>query len=682
MRRSSSRIGFRRLAAFTLVVATGAPATFAEAKPGDEDVATAYMDMSLESLLRVDVTSVTGAALPWFANPAAVYTITNEDIRRSGHQTLAEVLRMIPGVQVSRVDSRQWAVSARGLDDVFAKELLVLVDGRLVYDPSFAGVWWDIQNMVLEDIERIEVIRGPGATLWGANAVNGVINITTKSAKDTRGLYVTAGVGNEERGFGALRYGSPLGPTTDVRFWAKYRSVDGTRSLDTHADVPDDWDLPQGGFRLDSALSPRTHLTVEGDGYHTEHLGASTKLPIPAYSLDPRNPFPVVEVVNDGSASGANLNTQVEHKTAGGATWTLRTLVEHSHRTLFIETDLQNTIADVDLRHHRKLGRRHELMMGADWRYVHDRTLTGATVGQDPEIGNAHTVSGFLQDTFTIVPQKLTLMAGSKLEHNHYTGFEYQPSGRLAWTPDGHHTFWAAVSRAVRTPARADRDVKVLVGYLDPFLLQTGTPSGIFLPVELHGSPDIFSSSLRAHEAGYRVQLGETFAVDTAVFFNKYHDFIGPGTQITPTATAFRLSFGNQGDGESYGAEAVVNWRPSSRLRTTGSYSYLVLKEDQNAIPHFVRHMANLRSSLRVGTAVELNSGLYYTGQTNTGDALFDAHLRADAGISVRPSSHLEIAAWVQDIGSRGHAEFSSSTVAYRLSEIERSFYAQVTFTH
>jgi iron complex outermembrane receptor protein len=457
--------------------------------------------------------------------------------------------------------------------------------------------------------------------------------------------------------------------------------VDATRTVDTHADVRDDWDLPQGGFRLDSSLSERTRLTVEGNGYDTEHLGANTKLPIKGYSLDRLNPFPAVEVVNDGSASGFNLNSQLEHKTADGASWTLRALAERSHRTLFIETKLSSTIADLDLRHHRKLGDRHELVAGAEWRYVHDRTVMGATVGQDHEIGDAHTFSGFLQDTVTIAPKKLTFMVGSKFEHNHYTGFEYQPSGRLAWTPSDHHTFWAAVSRAVRTPARSDFDVFVLTGYLDPILLQTGKPSGIFLPVELHGNPNIFSSSLLAYEAGYRMQLGETFSVDTAAFYNQYRDFIGAGTTITPTATAFRLSFANRGDGSSYGAETVLNWRPSSRLRATGSYSYIVLKQDQVAISNFMRHMANLRSSLRVSDAVELNGALYYMGKTRTTDANFDAHLRADAGLSVRASSHLQIAAWAQDIGSRGHTEFSSGTVSYRLSEIERSFYAQVTFT-
>jgi iron complex outermembrane receptor protein len=608
-----------------------------------------------------------------------VYTITSEDIRRSGHQSLAEVLRMIPGMQVARADSRQWGVSARGLTSVFAKELLVLVDSRIVYDPGFAGVWWDIQSLVLEDIDRIEVIRGPGATLWGANAVNGVINITTKSARDTQGVYLTAGAGNEEKGFAALRYGGRLGGSAHFRVWGKYRAQGGTRSQATGGDVPDEWNLPQAGVRLDAALGDRTQLTFLGGGHRTERLGASTLRPLPQYSLDPANPFVLGEHVSEDLANGFHLNAQLQHKTKSGATWTGRAVLERSRRTVFIGTDLSNTIADLDLRHHRKVGDRHELMAGAEWRFVHDRAVMGETVGEDPETDDAHTISGFLQDTVTLSPQKLTLMVGSKLEHNAYTGFEVQPSARLAYTPDARHTFWAALSRAVRTPARSDRDVRVTVGYLDPFLLATGTPSFFFLPVQVRGSRDVVSESLLATEAGYRIQLGEAFSADTAVFFNRYRDLLGIGEQIQPAPDALVFFFRNAGDADSYGGELVLNWRPSSRLRATGSYSYLTLKTDGGVNGSFARHLGTLRASARVADDVELNGALYYTGPTRTLDNEFDAHLRADVGLTWRPSAHVELAAWAQDVGSRRHAEFDSATVSYHVSEIERSVYGQVT---
>ena len=270
------------VAALVLALSPGALGAAAEPKAEPKEEVDNYMDMSLEALLHFDITSVTGTAVPWFRNPAAVYTISSEDIRRSGHQSLAEVLRMVPGMQVSRIDSRQWAITARGFDNQFAKNLLVLIDGRLVYDPGFSGVFWDVQDLILEDVDRIEVIRGPGATLWGANAVNGVVNITTKRAKDAQGLYATAGGGTEERGFGALRYGGTLGEKAHYRVWARYLNRDGSQQVAT-GEGPDRWALPHGGFRLDLDPAKDARLTLSGDLYSTSRLGESTRVAVPGY---------------------------------------------------------------------------------------------------------------------------------------------------------------------------------------------------------------------------------------------------------------------------------------------------------------------------------------------------------------------------------------------------------------
>jgi iron complex outermembrane receptor protein len=638
-----------------------------------------YMDMSLESLLNLDVTSVTGAALPWFRNPAAVYTLSSEDIRHTGHQSLAEVLRVVPGMQVARLDSRQWAITARGFNGQFAKNLLVLTDSRLVYDPSFSGVFWDVQDLILEDVDRIEVIRGPGATLWGANAVNGVINITTKHARDTQGLYLTLGGGTEERGFGAARYGGQLGETSYFRVWAKYLNRDGSSQVGT-GNQPDRWDLPHGGFRVDLQPSSRSRLTLSGDVYDTERLGESTRVPVMGYPASATAPLPATEVVDDGVARGAHLTARFEQDTAAGHNWSAQTYYERQHRSVFAGIQLDRDIVDLDLRHRRKLGARQELMAGVAWHYVDDRSERGQLVGTVPAGRRFHTVSGFLQDTIALRPQRLSLMVGSKFEHNDFTGVEYQPSARLSWTPNDRHTFWAALSRPVRTPARADLDVDLVYGYLDPALLATGRPSGRFLPLKIAGNPDLSSERLLAYEAGYRVQLGPSFSVDVAGFFNQYHDLINfPRTPVF-SGTDFRLQAENGGDGRGYGGEVALNWRASSRWRTMGSYSYMVASNEVETPPMFSRHNGNVRSYLSLTRKLEVNAAAYYTGKVGTPPQGFDDHVRADLGLTLRPSSHLELAVWGQDLLTKRHVEADSTFIQFARSELERGAYAQVTF--
>jgi iron complex outermembrane recepter protein len=659
------------------VVAIALPPRTALAEPAAREVET-YMDMSLEALLRLDITSVTGAAVPWFRNPAAVYSLSSEDIRRTGHQSLAEVLRIVPGMQVSRVDSRQWAITARGFNGQFAKNLLVLTDGRLVYDPGFSGVFWDVQDMILEDVDRIEVIRGPGATLWGANAVNGVINVTMKPAKETQGLYASLGGGTEERGFGAVRYGGALGDRSHYRVWGKYLKRDATRQMGT-GEAHDDWDLPHGGFRLDFDHSPATRLTLSGDLYSSSRLGESTRVPVREYPASADAPLPGVQVNGNGEARGAHLIARLERDTVSGANWSVQTYYERHHRTVFAGIVLDRDVADLDVRHRRKLGARHELMAGLAWHHVDDRSQRGQFIGQTPDDRRTETISGFLQDTIALRPERLSLMIGSKFEHNDFTGYEYQPSARLAWMPNDRHTLWAALSRAVRTPSRTDWDVEMTIGYLDPVLIATGRPSGQFLPLSITGSPAVGSESLLASEAGYRVQLGREVSIDVAGFVNEYRDLIGfPRTPVL-SPSGFALPAENSGDGQGYGAELAVNWRSSARWRTMGSYSYMVAKSRTDSAPTFVRHSANLRSYLGLTRNLELNGAAYYTGKLDAGE-LFGAHLRADVGITFRPVRHLELALWGQDLLKARHTEFDSPYITFAPSQLERGIYAQVTF--
>jgi iron complex outermembrane recepter protein len=677
---SRLRGGLTIALACVIAMAPCAPLRAEPATAATEPEAENYMQMSLEALLHLDVTSVTGAALPWFQNPAAVYTLSAEDIRRSGLTTIAEVLRLVPGMQVARVDSRQWAITARGFNSLFANKLLMLVDGRLVYDPSFSGVYWDTQDLLLEDIERIEVIRGPGATLWGSNAVNGVINITTKNAKDTHGLYLMGGGGTEERGFGGIRYGGSLGKGVSYRLWAKYVNRDSSREVGTGKDQNDAWDLPQGGFRMDVERE-RTRLSLNGEGYWSTKMGESSAIPLPQYSLDPQHPFAVVRDDRDGIAKSASLNARLERDTARGDRWTAQATYERWHRVLFAGIEATRDIVDADLRYRRKEGR-HELMAGAGWYYVNDRSTNGLNLGTDPTDRLTQTVSGFVQDTVTLKAERWSLMVGSKFEHNDFTGFEYQPSGRLAFTPDAHHTLWAAVSRPVRVPAQGDRSVRLTLGYLDPSLAAGGPPSGFFIPLQIQGSEALTSERLTAWEAGYRIQLGDAFAVDVASFLNEYRDLVDYATNAAPVPTATGLGFVAKNDpagGRGYGTEVALNWRASARFRATGSYSYMVATAVTSQPPSFARHIANLRSTWTATRRVELNTALYFTDRTQSGDAIFDRHLRGDLGLTVRPSDHVELALWGQDLFSPAHAEFDSPNVAFSQSEIQRGAYLQLT---
>ena len=295
--------------------------------PGDQagNSDNEFAELEVEQLMQIDVTSVAGVEETWFETPAAMDVITSEDIRRSGHRSIPEALRLVPGLHVARMNKNIWAVSARGFSSRFANKLQVLIDGRRVYDSLFSGVYWDIQDYVLEDIDRIEVIRGPGATLWGANAVNGVINITTKDAADTQGLYVSGGGGNELHGFGAVRYGGQIDQDTHFRVYGKYRNFDQSDDF-AGGERPDDWDIFQGGFRFDFNGWDDTSLTVQGDAYHAPRVGEASRLASPAGHLAS------TVVSGDGRITGGNVLFRLEHESSERSDWSLQAYYDRTDR--------------------------------------------------------------------------------------------------------------------------------------------------------------------------------------------------------------------------------------------------------------------------------------------------------------------------------------------------------------
>ena len=635
--------------------------------PDDDDEEEDFAELELEELMQIRVTSVVGRPEPLLDMPAAIYVVTGEDIRRTGHRSIAESLRMVPGVTVGQITPSSWAISVRGFADRFANNLLVLIDGRMVYDPLFSGVFWHVQDVLLEDLDRIEVIRGPGATLWGANAVNGVINIVTKSAKDTQGLYLTGGGGNQEQGFAGFRYGDQINDNVYYRVWGKY---DNHGSFDdiTGAGEPNGWDMFRGGFRFDVEGDDGLDATVQGDIYTTDYMSERVRVPVPGSHLT----FTTADL--DPQYQGGDLLARIGRSTGPDEGWSVQTYYDRTKtRGGQPGFEVRRDTWDLDYRHYTPLGDGNVVMWGLGYRHTRDQTSPSSTLSFSPAGRSLDTFNGFIQDTITLIPDELVLMVGSKFEHNDHTGFEYQPSGRISWMPDENQTVWGAVSRAVRTPSRTADDATLITAFADTGLLAGGPPSGTIIPLSLLGDPAVESEDLLAYEVGYRVRATEDLTFDLAAFYNDYDDLItfppGAGT------------FGNRGTAETYGVELASTWNVADNWSVMASYSFLdidVTSVDGNSEEgESPRHQFNIRSYLDITDDLELNSALYWVDTIPDEGA--SSYVRLDLGLTWRPAPNVEVAVWGQNLLDDKHLEFGDDLFQALPLEVERSVYAQVT---
>jgi iron complex outermembrane recepter protein len=419
----------------------------------------AILNMDVEQLAQAPVivpsmdtpvTSVTREASTVGRSAAAVFVITNEMIRRSGVTTIPDALRMAPGMEVAQGNSNSWAVTCRGFNNGMADKLLVLIDGRTVYSPVSGGVYWDVQDVLLEDIDRIEVVRGPGGTLWGANAVNGVINIITKSAKDTQGAYIGVIGGTVERSTEMARYGGKIGEDGHYRVYGKYFDRGSFDGQDIHQNSPptprpgdDAWNQGRAGFRADWDVGrDRSNgFTIQGD--HYQGIEGS----MDSFS------FPQT-VFGSTFFTGENVLARWRHVYDDDCDWTLQAYYDYAHRDTMLNSERVRT-TDIDYVYRFPLSERHQITCGAGYRYIQDNLPTNnPDFASIPTDRNYYIASQFAQDEIEIVPEKVRLILGCKLEENSYTFFEYQPTIRAMYTPDRKHTLWGAVSRAVRTPTR------------------------------------------------------------------------------------------------------------------------------------------------------------------------------------------------------------------------------------
>jgi iron complex outermembrane receptor protein len=538
--------------------------TQAQATQNDQSPPDNLKKLSLEQLGNVEVTSLSKDPQQVQKTPAAIFVITQEDIRRSGATSIPEALRLAPGVEVAQIDGNRWSVAIRGFGGQFSKSLLVLVDGRSVYTPLFEGVYWDLPYVMLEDVERIEVVRGPGGTIWGSNAVNGVINIITRNANSTEGALATLGAGSVNQGTGAIRYGGSAGKDINYRIYG----MGAIRGQEFHPDGDqfDRWRMGQMGFRTDWKSGQKDTFTVQGDIYRGE---SGERAFVASFS-------PPAEIQKDGKGyvSGGNLLARWQHTTGEGSDIQIQAFFDRTNRQDFELGETRDTF-DVDFVQHTRVHDDQELTWGLGARVSPSNFIqTSAGVNFLPNKQTDSIYSGFVQYELPIVRDKLTLTAGTKLEHNSFSGFDYQPSVRLLWAPTAHQSFWAAVTRAVRTPSRLDQDVQFAI------LLQATPPPPIYF--QILGNPNLKAERLIAYEAGYRAQISSNVYVDFTAFYNTYNDLQGYGPPFPALANTpppphlfFVLPYANSIDGHTVGTEIAPNWKITHWWQVRGSYSFL-----------------------------------------------------------------------------------------------------------
>jgi iron complex outermembrane receptor protein len=595
--------------------------------------------MSLEQLMAIEVSSVSRRPELLSETASAIQVITRDDIRRSGATRLPEALRLATNLEVDQLDASQWAISARGFNSPLANKLLVLIDGRTVYSPLFAGVFWDQQDVLLEDIEQIEVISGPGATVWGANAVNGVINITTRPAKDTQGLLAVGGGGTELHGLAAARYGSAIGSNAHLRVNGKYWDRDGT-TLASGQDAPNDWTMGQGGFRLDWDASAADVITLQGD-----------------LSEDRSD----LTATDDVVARGRNVTGRWSHRLSNRSNLQVQVFADRVHRKVpGAYDDVMNTY-DVDAQHRLVLGRRHDIVWGVGYRLVEDDFGPGGLVF-DPRRVSLQTFSGFAQDEIA-VRDRLHLTVGAKLEHNDYTDFELQPSVRLSWRATDRQTLWSAVSRAVRTPSRFDRDVVTLPG------------------------KDFQSEKVLAYELGYRAQPAERLSMSVAAFYSDYDDLRTVEPATSPGPVPVRL--GNGQEGESYGLELLVRYRPTDWWQLQVGHTELrveIRPKPGSANRTFgaaeaadSKHRLSLRSSFDLPGHLELDAGYRYVSRITNPNLLTPGYSELDLRLGWTPIPRLELSIVGQNLLHDQHPEFGSPGSR---QGIERGAYAKAVWSY
>lgn len=524
-----------------------------------EDVA----NLSLEDLMQAEVTSVAKKPQRLANAAAAVFVITAEDIRHSGANSLPEVLRLAPGVDATRISGNRWAVSIRGFSQRLANQILVLVDGRNVFNPLFSGVLWEDIQVPLEDIERIEVIRGPGSAVWGTNAVNGVISIITKSAAATQGKLAVVRAGNVEGGYGLARWGgSAQEGNLFYRAYVSAQNANSQQALDG-GDGQDDYRNRSAGFRLDGYGGDGSRWDMSGDFFDMEsQVASSFQLP------------GIASGIGVERHRGGSLRARYEKTLSNGSNLQVQGAYVHGDLQVGnLGTDQRDTF-DLDIQHHLKVGERHDVVWGGNYRYTKDQVLPSAFIFMNDQAIRLNYYSMFAQDEISLT-DTLSLILGLRLDHNPFTNWEHQPTARLSWSVQPNQTLWMAASRSARAPSRGERGFNLnTIGAMAP-LPPPYSPTVVPYIFRLQGTDSLVSEELQAYEMGWRSQWTSTVFTDWVVFSHRYDQLRTPGeptfvpgpSLADPDYLDVYIPIISGGEMTVNGIELTADWRPMSTLR-------------------------------------------------------------------------------------------------------------------
>jgi iron complex outermembrane recepter protein len=678
------RIGknlFRMLATCLLLVVATAGFSAGSEIGSDEG---AMLDLSLEALLDIEVTSVSKRAQSLSDAPAAIFVISSEDMEEQGVTNIADALRMVPGLHVGRIDANKWAVTSRGFNGRFNNKLLVLVDGRSVYTPIFSGVYWEVQDVMLEDIARIEIIRGPGSTLWGANAVNGVINIITKHAADTQGGLAVAGGGEFERGFGALRWGAKLADGSYARFYGKafhreeFERVDGQ-------DAGDDWNMFRAGFRIDTQKSAAETITLQGDVYRGEINQQTTLAQLtPPYSstLD-----------ETAEVSGGNILARLVHTLSPSSEISFQAYYDRAVRDEALAKQITNQV-DYDFQHQLSTSK-HTMVWGLGFRQSDTQVGRRSGFIINDEKRSFSLLSLFFQDEICLKPDRLALTLGTKIEHNDFTGVEIQPSARLMWRAHEAHRLWTAVSRAVRTPMSVEDEFELLLTTVPPGTAEN--PGPLPVAVMITGNDDYGSEELLAYELGYRFTHASVSA-DIALYYHDYTNLqnnelgeVDVRYMEDPMYVAQPLVFDNGSAAADYGAEIALAWQSRSWIRWDLAYS--TLRSDENTVEAFrahsvfgPEHQVSLNLGLHPVPTVKLNASLRYVDDCESVNSLdpqgyqIPSYTTMDLRLGWLVRDGVELSVMGRNLLEENHFEYGAESFTLP-TEVPRSVYAKIRWS-
>ena len=652
-------------------------------------------ELSIEELMGVEVTLASRKSERLSQVPAAVFVLTRDDIRRSGARTLPEALRMVPGTQIGQIDANKWSVTVRGFPGRFATKLLVLIDGRSVYTPLMSGVFWEAQHVDLDDVDRIEVIRGPGATLWGANAMNGVINIITRDASVSPGAVVQGSVGTEDRGLVTLRFADRIGEYTHARLYAMAQSHDAYRNPYSGKQAADDWRVGQVGYRLDRDTGA-DHVTLQGAVYDVDagvtfdSVVTATGGIIGEESFDARS-----------AMRGAHVLGRWRHTFRNNGTFALQSNYDYTRIDDTLVKETRNTF-DMDLQHQFSPYWRHDVVWGAGLRTSHDSIDSNFAVWVDPASRTLTLFSAFLQDEIHVVPGRWRFTIGSKIEYSSYSATEVQPNARVLWTPHPDHTAWCAVSRAVTLPYRAMRDgkaIKRIVGEAGP---NPFVPSDTPVLHAVGGHDDTVAEELVAWEAGYRVRPLERLSLDLTLFRNKYDHLISGELspveirQFPQTHVLWPYWAGNELAATTRGAELAVDAKLTDLWRVRAWYAYLDVQfhtgnstdgaaARNDYVNSNANHQFNIRSAMDLPAGTSLDVVGRYVDDIpayRVGGKRIGSYFTVDARLSWRPTEHVEIAVGGKNLFDTPRGEFGVDLLNTLATEVEPGVYASLRWEY